>query len=239
MPARMKSIPVSTANSGLTRLELLVFIGLGVAVVSFLVVVVPPWWRVQASRFQAADHVSGGYMIFKALRAFSDDAGHASRFPAEPISPGRIDRKTASNDVLAQLLPKYLQNKYSFFNIKSAYCPAFLPETEDTKIQLRAGECDWSYVQGLTSASNARWPVLANAFAPDSIGYVDDLAKKGGVFRGLNAVVVYASGSAEIVKTKKHGDRYFVPRDDKPDANAFDQDGDWLKGDDVKVLNPK
>ena len=81
--------------------------------------------------------------------------------------------------------------------------------------------------------------MLANALAPGSTTYVKDPALRGGAYRGVNAVVIWANGSAEVVETKEKGDLYFVPRADKPGANAFEKEAEWLAGENVKVLNPK
>ena len=93
-------------------------------------------------------------------------------------------------------------------------------------------------MRGLKDSSNSRWPLLANAFAPGSTTYVKDQSKPGGVWKGQNAIVVWAGGSAEIVETKDQGETFFVKRSDKPTANAFDKDQDWLSGEDVEVLFP-
>jgi hypothetical protein len=182
--------------------------------------------------------LNNGRQIYIALRTYADETGHDGRFPAAHGTGASRELFANSNDALASLLPKYLDDKKAFFNRRSAYCVK-LPENPETKNQLLAGECDWAYVRGLGRDTRADWPVLANAFAPGTTTYVPDPGKKGGVYRGENAVVIWAGGSAEVVETKKKGDVYFAKRPDKPDANVFEKDGDWLKGDDVKVLEPK
>ncbi len=83
-------------------------------------------------------------------------------------------------------------------------------------------------MRGLKDSSNAQWPILANAFAPGTTHYVKDPTQKGGVWKGMHAIVIWVSGSAEVTETREKGDVYFVKRVDKPAADAFVQDGDWL-----------
>ena len=94
-------------------------------------------------------------------------------------------------------------------------------------------------MRGLTDQSNSRYPLLANACAPGTVTYLADPALPGGVWKGANAIVVYAGGSAEQVETGKSGNAYFIKRADKPAANALEKDDTWLSEPNVKLLYPE
>ena len=102
------------------------------------------------------------------------------------------------------------------------------------------GENNWCYVAGLNrTTARSNWPILANAFAPGTTHYVSDAGKKGGVWKGVKAAVVYAGGNAEIEETLDQGGTYIVHRKDQVQKDAFVPDGEWLKGDNIKVLYPR
>jgi hypothetical protein len=146
-----------------------------------------------------------------------------------------------SNDAFEILLKGgYLDQKKPLFNPESAWCHT-LPPDEASRNSVRPGENDWCYVIGLNrTTARASWPILATAFAPGTTYYVSDPGRKGGVWGGTKAVIVYCGGNAEIVETLKNEDgNYFVRRPGKPLQDAFAADGDWLRGLEVKVLYPK
>ena len=113
------------------------------------------------------------------------------------------------------------------------------PKRFDLPGDVQRGANDWCYVRGLSPDSPPRLPLLANAFAPGTTRYVKDQSKPGGVWNGANAIVVWVSGSAEIIETKPDGETFFIPRPDKPSANAFEKDGEWLSGKNVDLLFPE
>jgi hypothetical protein len=138
------------------------------------------------------------------------------------------------------LMPKYSSNKSIFANKASAWCKQTTAPTDSTnQYKVLAGQCDWAYVAGLSETSDARWPLLATAFAPGTKTYVKSAAKQGGVWSGTDAVVVFVDHSAKQVELSSDATAPFIKRPDKPTANMFEkEDPGWLDGDTVAVLEP-
>jgi hypothetical protein len=182
------------------------------------------------------NQLSNGLNIYKAMVNYAtnpDDDGYPAYTDREDPATEVKDSNAAFEILLAKGV---LDDKKVFFNAKSAWCTKLNPETPK---KLEKGENDWCYVRGLRRTSRANYPLLANAFTPDTKTYVSDPAKKGGVWGGIRAIVIYAGGNGEVAGTGEKDKQYFIRRVDKPLANAFEVDGDWLAGDSVKVLHPK
>jgi type II secretory pathway pseudopilin PulG len=218
--------------TGITTVEVLVCIG--VVIVLFLLLM--PVQRGHLLQGRMAENLNNGRQIYLALRNYASDSPHAGMFPMHAGSDATA-LFTNSNQALGALLPRYLDDKRPFQNKHSAWCRA-TTISEITANRILPGENDWCYVRGLTENSDKQWPLLANAFAPGTTHYVKDPGQPGGVHKGVNAIVIRAGGSGEIVDTKKTGETFFVKRPDKPAANAFEADGEWLAGENVKVLYP-
>ena len=138
-------------------------------------------------------------------------------------------------------MPKYSSSKAIFINKNSAWCKQAATGATDSQSQYKVlqGQCDWAYVAGLSETSDARWPLMATAFAPGSRNYVKQTSQKGGVWGGTDAVVVFVDHSAKpITELKDNGNVTFIKRPDLPSANMFEPDTDWLAGDTVKILEP-
>jgi len=187
---------------------------------------------------QGAVQLNNGRQIYLSLRNYAAEMDHEGAFPAYTDPKNRTGLVMNSNDAFEILVPKYLDDKHPFFNERSAWCKTTSKNAANAN-KIQPGENDWCYVRGLRDRSPARWPLLANAFAPQSTSYVKDRSKPGGVWKGANAIVVWAGGSAEIVETKEANGTFFVGRHDRPMANAFEKDAEWLTGEDVQVLFPK
>jgi hypothetical protein len=155
-----------------------------------------------------------------------------------------------ANRVLQTLIPDYLPDKGVFRVDKSAYCKRRASSGSDlAQTRLDPGDNEWAYVTGLSDTSNARFPLLADGFAPGSTNYVADEQQPGGVWKGKKAVVIRVDISGTVESTYRQGQagsntaRYTVKRsEDNPRQNAFQKDPGanppWLSGTDVKVLNP-
>jgi hypothetical protein len=211
--------------------SLLVIIGSGLFLCEMLVIV----WGVLRRHARVSDQLNIGRSLYMTLRSYAAETANSEQFPLYKVGRGG-ELLENSNGAFEVLLTRYMDEKRVLFNEESAWCKGGVATNEKT---VGPGECEWAYVRGLEVSSNGQWPLLANAFAPGRTTYVADPAEKGGVHRGKRAVVILAGGSAEILETKKKGDESYVPRHDKPGADAFEKDGDWLAGERVKVLFPK
>jgi hypothetical protein len=184
-----------------------------------------------------AGQLCSARQIYLSLRNYAADMGAGGAFPVYIDRENQKGVVTTSGEAFQVLLPRYLDNKRPFFNKSSAWCDRRIGGTGFDH-RILPGENDWVYLRGLTDNSPSRWPLIANAFAPGTTTYVKDQRQPGGVWKGTNAVVVWAGGSAEIVDTKPQGNGFMIPRSDNPSMNAFERDGDWLNGPGIQVLFP-
>lgn len=142
----------------------------------------------------AAIHAS---TIHKALMLYAAD--HEGRFP---------EASTSSNQAFRQLFREYLNDEKYFYIPGSAWHSA-APENKPDNIigfhppydkALQPGENHWAYVSGLGDKSHGDIPLIADGFVEESPGtYTDDPSKKGGVWKGSKAIVVFVSGSAKAL----------------------------------------
>ena len=223
-----------TALRGFTLIELLVVIG----IISILAALSMPAFVNFIKRGRMTAQTSDGRQIYIAMRSYASERSHGGAFPAYKDVDDPTTLAGTSNEVFEILVPRYLDNKQVFANRYSAWCQS-APKTAATAHKVLPGESDWCYVRGLRDSSDSQWPLLANAFAPGTKSYVADATKPGGVWKGSDAVVIWAGGSAEVVETKAQGETFFIKRADKPSANAFEKDQDWLSGDNIEVLYPQ
>lgn len=217
---------------GFTLIELLVVI----SIIAIIAAMAMPAFSNFMLKSRMADQLNNGRQIYLSMRNYASETSHGGSFPAYKDTDDANTLVQNSNEAFEILLPRYLDDKRPFANKNSAWCKT-VTKSDTTKYRVQPGENDWVYVRGLKDSSNSQWPLLANAFAPGSTTYVVDQSKPGGVWKGTSAVVIWAGGSAEVVETNK--DSYFVKRSDKPSADAFQKEGDWLSGDDVQVLYPQ
>jgi hypothetical protein len=220
-----------------SRVNKLFTLGASIVVAAVLVALIIPIVGSFDNPGNLPRSLNGGHQIYMALRNYAEEAGHGGGFPTfADYKEGRPPFEN-SNEALQVLLPNYIDDLRVFDNKESAWCrPTVKPPAVANVIH--PGFSDWCYVRGLRRDSPPQWPLLANAFAPGTTHYVKDPSKPGGVWKGIRAVVVHAGGSAKIVETKPSSEFFFVPRQDKPQANAFEADGEWLAGEHVKVLLP-
>jgi prepilin-type N-terminal cleavage/methylation domain-containing protein len=221
-------------NSAFTLIELLVVI----SIIAIIAALAMPSFSSFLLRSKMTNQMSNGLNIWKAMGNYATNPDD----DAFPIFKDREDPNTEvqnANEAFEILLSKgMLDDKKVFFNSNSAWCQK-QAQNDQTAKRVQQGENDWCYVIGLRrSTSDSRWPVLANAFVPGSTYYVSDTSKKGGVWKGQKAVVIYMGGNGDVAETLEQGTNYIIRRSDKPKANAFEKEGEWLAGDKVKVLYP-
>jgi prepilin-type N-terminal cleavage/methylation domain-containing protein len=222
------------ALRGFTLIELLVVI----SIIAIIAALAMPAFAAFIKRGRMTQQLNDGKQIYYALRSYASETSHGGAFPAYKDIDDSNTRVTTSNEAFEVLVPRYLDNKQVFINRNSPWCQNG-PKTGATVHRVLPGESDWCYVRGLRDSSNSQWPILANAFAPGSTTYIQDASKPGGVWKGTDAVVIWAGGSGELVETKAQGETYFIKRPDKPSANAFAKDEDWLAGENVEILYPQ
>ena len=189
------------------------------------------------------EQMSNGLNVFKAMASYGSESGHNGLLPIykDPDDPATIvDDSNAALQILLE--GNYIDDKRVFINRNSEWCKPPQKNDDTTARLVQVRESDWCYVRGLSDTSNSRWPVLANAFGDgtnSNPSYVADTGKKGGVWKGTKAVVIYRGGNGEVAATKSENGSYIVKRPDQPKENAFIPNGDWLSGSDIKVLFPK
>jgi prepilin-type N-terminal cleavage/methylation domain-containing protein len=219
-------------HSAFTLIELLVVI----SIIAIIAALAMPAFSGFMLKGRMTEQMSNGRGIGTAMKNYASD--HSGQYPTYKDPDDAASIVNNSNDAFELLLKGYLDDKKVFFNKSSAWCRV-VPKSENTAKKVQPGENDWAYVRGIKDTSPSTWPVLANAFAQGGTTYLADPAKKGGVWKGTKAVVVWAGGNAEVVETKgDSGDGNFIKRADKPSANAFEKEGDWLNGDEIQVLYP-
>jgi prepilin-type N-terminal cleavage/methylation domain-containing protein len=229
----MKSIQ-TYALRGFTLIELLVVI----SIISIIAGLSLPAFTDFIRRGRMTRQLSDGKQIYYAMRSYASETSHGGAYPAFKDIDDPNTKVTTSNEAFEILVPRYLDDKRVFANANSAWCQTAV-KSAATAHQVLPGESDWCYTRGLRDSSPSQWPLLANAFAPGTTSYGKDASKPGGVWNGRGAIVIWAGGSAEMVETKAQGETYFIKRPDKPTANAFEKDQDWLEGDSVQVLYPQ
>jgi len=222
----------SARRGGFTLIELLVVI----SIIAILAGLLFPNFASIIGRATATKQLSNGKTIFTAMVNYAGTDDY-------PIYKDKEDptTKVADSNEAFEILLKggYLDDKKVLVQKGSAWVKPAV-NSEATAKQVLQGENDWCYVVGLNRTSaRSSWPILANAFVPGTTYYTTDVGKKGGEYRGIKAVVVYAGGNAEIEDTLDKGGSYIVRRKDQPQEDAFVQSGEWLSGQDVKVLYPK
>jgi prepilin-type N-terminal cleavage/methylation domain-containing protein len=231
----MKTLhPHSTRTRGFTLIELLVVI----SIIAILAALAMPGFSAFLLRTKMNKQMADGRSIYQAMANYAIDP-NKDEFPAYTDFDDPNTLVTNSNEAFEILLKRGLiDDKRVFANVASPWCSR-QPANEATAKRVLPGENDWAYVVGLRwSTKDSKWPVLANAFSPGTTNYVKDPSQKGGVWKGTQAVVIWAGGNGEVVETREQGSNYFIKRADKPQADAFQKDGEWLSGDKVKVLHP-
>ncbi len=222
-------------HGGFTLIELLVVI----SIIAIIAALSFPAFSAFLMKARMNGQMANGLSIYKAMGNYASDP-NKDEFPAYADTDDPNTLATTSNAAFEILLKNgMIDNKQVFYSQNSAWCSKQF-QNETTAKKLQPGENDWCYVVGVKwSSKDSKWPLLANAFSPGTTTYRTDQGQKGGAWKGTRAVVIWAGGNGEVVDTKEQGTSYFIKRADKPTANAFEKEGEWLSGDNVKVLYPE
>jgi len=236
-----------------TLIELLVVIAIIAVLAS---IAVPVFTSVQVKGAQTKA-LSNAKQIALALRLYATD--NNGNYPSYLVNADGTTTTnpptnvSSSNDAFCQLFPTYLKSEAIFWLGKSKWCNTNVPDevtdptlTVPSSKTLASGENEWSYVLGLTDTSNPSVPLIADGFVQGgetSHMYSTDQTVKGGVWKGVNAIVVRADGSSGTIERVNsdmtiHG----------PNGNSTGAQGDifttansangWL-GTANTVVNPK
>jgi hypothetical protein len=174
--------------------------------------------------------------IAKSIRLYAQD--HNGEFPTSD---------STSNEAFRKLFPDYMEGEKSFFIPNSAWHDAAPNKRPDGDIGsrpdfaqcLERGENHWAYVSGLDERSPPNTPLVADGFVEGQPGtYTDDPKKKGGVWKGTKAIVVFIDGSATAIPLSPKT-AFRVLRDDPithKAADIFTRNGDLPET--ARVLNP-
>ena len=239
---KIPKLPRPENRGGFTLIELLVVI----SIIAILAGFAMPVFSNAQKTGRVTDTLNNAKQTSTALKMYAGD--HDGNYPNYKVPTDNTATTTTqepaafSNEVFENLRPRYSSSKLIFANKNSAWCKGDTTvASAANEYKLETKQCDWAYVTGLSETSDARWPLMATAFAPGGTTYKKSSSAKGGVWGATDAVVVMVDHSAkklgDLVKSGQDG--AFIARVDKPGANMFEKDGEWLEGDLVKILLPK
>jgi prepilin-type N-terminal cleavage/methylation domain-containing protein len=195
-----------TSEKGFTLIELLVVIGIIALLAS---IAVPAFTGVQIRAAQTKA-LSNAKQIGLACKQYAiDNNGMYPSYTVDSATSSSPQVANTSNDALDNLFPAYLTDISIFYQPKSAFTPIALPNpsfTGQNAVQLDsvlpANSNEWAYVTGLYDTSNSTYPLIADGFASASDHtYSQTETAKGGVWKGLQAIVVFCDDSARNMKT--------------------------------------
>jgi prepilin-type N-terminal cleavage/methylation domain-containing protein len=176
---------------GFTLVELLVVI----SIIALLAGVALPVFNSakMSGQVTAATLQAGG--IHKAIMLYSQD--YDGSFPTS---------ENNANEAYRKLFPDHMEGEKSFYVPNSAWHKAAknsrgpdgdIGSKPDYTQCLERGENHWAYMTGLNSTSSALMPVIMDGFTETVGVYTDNQDKKGGVWKGSKAIIVYMDGSAK------------------------------------------
>jgi prepilin-type N-terminal cleavage/methylation domain-containing protein len=217
------------AAKGFTLVELLVVITI-IALLASIAMPVFTSVQMNGRMTKAAAQARG---IHIALTSFAGDNDGA--FPAA---------QSTSNDAYRQLIPDYIDSEKPFGVSGSAWHKGSrndagpdddIGNKPDYSTALERGENHWAYVSGLRNDSTSNLPVIADGFTESPGTYLDDPNKKGGVWKGTKAIIVYAGGAAAQEKINKRSFKVEKVRNGSP-VDIFSSD---FGTDPSNVRNPE
>jgi prepilin-type N-terminal cleavage/methylation domain-containing protein len=197
-------------TAAFTLIELLVVIAI-IAVLASIALPVFSSVQIKGAQTKA---LSNGKQIALALRLYaSDNNGTYPSYLVDADGTPTTNPPTAvssSNDAFCQLFPNYIKSEAIFWLSKSKWCSTGSPdEAQDSTLTvpssetLKSGENEWAYVVGLNETSNPAVPLLADGFitgGETSHRYSKDQTVQGGVWKGVNAIVIRADSSGTVEK---------------------------------------
>ena len=192
------------------------------------------------SRFRPPSRITAatlqGTRIAKALRLYAED--HEGRFP--------VGREGATHAFRELIAGGYLADETPFYVPGSAWhdeAPQKKPDNNigtkpDFARALERGENHWAYVSGLTADNDPKLPLMADGFVEGEPGrYTDDPSKKGGLWKGRRAIIVFVDGSALASPiSAKDGFRVLKRKKDGSQVDIFTPEGGLPES--ARVLNP-
>src|ERR1700677_249531 len=192
------------SQSGMTLTEVFVV----TVVLAILIGVCLPVFTSVAVKGENTNALSNAKQIALALRLYASDNNGV--YPSYTLLNGKPTSTAVadSNTAFAQLFPTYVQSESIFWLAKSKFCTINAPDevtdnpTLDVPVNtLNRGENEWAYVIGLTDKSNPEVPMIASGFYnPVSHTYTSDVNRKGGVWKGVQVIIVHADSSGSIKK---------------------------------------
>ncbi len=220
---------ITRQSKGFTLIELLVVIGI-IALLASIAVPAFQGAMVKGSQMKA---LSNAKQIATACRTYAID--NNGSYPTYQVQAGGVAGTNVvgdSNDAFDNLFPQYLTDNSIFYLSKSAFTPTQQTEpTQDAMNQgaaLPAGTNEWAYVTGLYDTSNSSFPLVADGFNQvGSHAYTNNETQKGGVWKGLQAIVVFVDTSGRLMNTNHT--TFIVPG--SPNGNdLFDTSGQpgWM-----------
>ena len=236
--------PKHPARSAFTLIELLVVI----TIIAILAgIALPVFTSVQVKGAQTKA-LSNAKQIALALRLYSSD--NNGIYPSFTLQNGAPTTTTVndSNTAFAQLFPTYVQSENIFYLAKSAFTPTVPDEVTDnppvdTPVNtLKAGENEWAYVLNQNDSSNPAEPLIADGFASKTAHtYTKDATVKGGVWKGVNAIVVRADSSGKVEQVNQGDYTIHGPNGAATQGDIFttaNANNGWL-GQANAVVNPQ
>ena len=219
----MKNL-VKRIASAFTLIELLVVM----AIIAILASIALPVFVGILERGQQTKDLSNAKQIGLGLKLYAGD--NDGLFPTGTA--------TNSNAYYAALIPTYIPTEKIFYLAKSAWTlkPPDEVITPDTA-KLAVGENNFAYITNLTDTSNPSYPIIADGFSAATVGqYSSDQSAKGGVWKGLKAIVIRCDTSGNVEKCNSDF-RVFGPTGTGTNADIFQSSATWL-GSANAVLNP-
>ena len=158
---------ITSKRNAFTLIELLVVI----SIIAILAGIALPVFGEVQIRGAQTKALSNAKQVGLACKLFAAD--YSGNFPLYTNVDTKTEGSGDSNSILQTLIPDYIPEKSVFAIPKSAYCKGVGRGTSQPD-QARGGQNEWAFVKGLSDTSNARFPLLADGFAPGSTNYVAD-----------------------------------------------------------------